>query len=280
MLWQCGLTTVPDRRHELLPNTLASLVRAGFPTPHLFVDNLQSHAQAIELNYPALDCAVTYRIPRVGAMNNWWLGFVELYVRNPWADRYAMFEDDLLACLSLREYLDRTTTNDFKGYWNLLTHEFNRTKLKLDLAPVGWLTSDQGGRGAVATVFNNRAATEMIMSRQAIDMIRNPKEARRVIDGALSNIFRKMRWPEHIHNPGLIQHVGFHSTQGHKYGTMQSFLGVDSDALQLLDPKPSAEGLSLHQTVPDEDYRKPPNNRAEIRAWREQLRNKANKPAL
>ena len=35
--WVYGVTTVPERRADLLPRTLVSLDRAGFPSPRIFV---------------------------------------------------------------------------------------------------------------------------------------------------------------------------------------------------------------------------------------------------
>jgi len=92
--WAVGVTTVPSRLDVLLPQTLHSLKRAGFPEPRLFVDGVK------ELEWCGLE--VTCRFPAVGAYPNWFLALHELVVRDPSAHYYAMFQDDLVCAGNLR----------------------------------------------------------------------------------------------------------------------------------------------------------------------------------
>src|SRR3954465_7467772 len=86
--WAYGITTVPERRYDLLPRTIHSLARGGFDLPRLFIDG---H----EKSYHEWDTLPqTIRYPAIRTMGNWLLGLWELYIREPAADRYAIFQDD------------------------------------------------------------------------------------------------------------------------------------------------------------------------------------------
>src|SRR5438309_2061382 len=111
MKWAYGVTTVPERMGDLLPQTLQSLAAAGFDRPVLFVDG-----PAGGYNYHGE--IVSH--PRVGHLRNWMNAIFYLFTTQE-ADRYALFEDDLIACSQLRQYLERWPPG--KDYWNLLTHD-------------------------------------------------------------------------------------------------------------------------------------------------------------
>src|SRR5262245_44675106 len=77
--WAYGVTTVPERG-EILALTLTSLTAAGFPSPRIFTDT------------------------GMGLKGRWWTGMLELYIREPNASYYAMFQDDIEAVRGLRQY--------------------------------------------------------------------------------------------------------------------------------------------------------------------------------
>ncbi len=208
MKWACGVTTVPSRKLELLPRTLTSLAAAGFDKPHLFVDGASDgYGEA------------TYRMPVIRAYGNWILGLAELYIRNPTADRYAMFQDDFVMCKGVRKYLEQWYPE--RGYLNLYTFPSNERKQG------GWyesalLNSDpkwQTGRGAVALVFNRKAVQILLTHQHMVDKPDDVKVTRggwlvawRKIDGAVVTAMNKAGWREYVHMPSLTQHVGARST--------------------------------------------------------------------
>src|SRR4051812_15694767 len=102
--WACGVTTVPERRGTLLPRTLGSLQRAGFPAPRLFADGVATPEEA---NWYGQTGCATVRCPIVRVAMNWTLGLWELYARQPRADFFAVFQDDVLVCRDAREYVER-----------------------------------------------------------------------------------------------------------------------------------------------------------------------------
>lgn len=232
--WVCGVTTVLSRRKELLPRTLESLMRAKFPAPRLFVDG-EKDPSSWEREF---GLQVTTRFPIIRTHGNWFLALHELFIRNPVADRYAVFQDDLICCSNLRAYLDAC---DYPkaGYWNLYTFPENQK-----LAPavgqtgrqaVGWYRSNQKGKGAVALVFDHASVLSMLSSDHMTGRPTDAKRGWKAIDGGIVSSMRKAGRYEYVHNPSLVQHVGDRSSMGNgPHPKAESFRGEQFDATELL----------------------------------------------
>lgn len=213
MNWQCGVTTVEARRHDLLPRTLDSLVNAGFPLPRLFVDGSED-VEGYRRQFPTL--LTTFRVPAVRAFANWALGLGELYLRDPKADRYAMFQDDIVCCKNLREYLDKVLY-PAKGYWNLFTFMDNDVLVKgqsKGFMESAWSQPNsknrsihQMGRGALALVFDREAVVTLLTHWHMVRRAYGPYAWYR-IDGGVVEAMNQAGFKEHIHNPSLVQHTG------------------------------------------------------------------------
>lgn len=243
--WAYGVTSIEARRKTLLPLTLAALAAGGFDRPHLFADGTVDHAGW--RRQFGLD--VTSRHPAVRCAGNWILTLWELYHRDPHADRYAVFQDDLTCVRGLREYLD-AQDDPKKGYWNLLTFPCNQL---LAHGRVGWYPSDQRGQGAVALVFGREALTELLSSRHLVTRTTDPHRGWRAIDGGIVTAMNNVGYAEYVHNPSLVQHTGYVSSMckdrnydgvgpqplpNHRWaaGLAPSFPGDDFDARELLTP--------------------------------------------
>src|SRR5690606_21154247 len=121
--------------------------------PRLFVDG----ADHLHLPTWMLRYEVTCRTPKIKAYGNWLLAAWELYIRDPQADRYAIFQDDLICCRNLREYIEKT---DYpaNGYLNLYSFPENERGGKK-----GWVpTRNQKGLGAVGLVFDNATMHKLL----------------------------------------------------------------------------------------------------------------------
>ena len=255
--WVCGLTTVPSRRTTLLPRTLGSVARAGFPKPRLVVDGGTDSASWEE----EFECGVTLRSgPPVRTFGNWVAGLWELYAREPFADRYAMFQDDFVTTAGLREYLDRCkypgertrdparsrreargvpprlAQLDGKGYWNLYTFPSNQK-----IAPRGfhgWYYGNQLGRGAVALVFNREAVIALLGSAHMVERPTSGDRGWKSIDGGIVTALAKAGWGEYVHTPSLVQHTGEVSSMGSNPQPLApTFPGERFDARSLCDTK-------------------------------------------
>jgi len=225
--WAYGLTTVPDRKDDLLPKTLASLAKAGFDRPRLFIDGAKPDASWDKFPYE-----LTFRYPTIRTQGNWVLAAIELFCREPNADRYAIFQDDFVTVPNLRAYLEATPYPE-KGYLNLYTFPSNQ-----ELAPAGktgWYLSNQFGRGALALVFDSLSFRALLSSKH---MIERPLDAHRgwkAIDGGIVTALAKEGIKEYVHNPSLTQHLGELSVMRNRpHPKATSFPGEDFDALSLL----------------------------------------------
>lgn len=216
MQWAYGITTVPERRHDLLPATIDSLARAGFDRPVLFVDGQIANYNDLEIVCHS----------RVGQLLNWMNGLFYLYTTSPKADRYAIFEDDIVACRQLRKYLEQCPLPE-RVYWNLLTHNENLVFTK---EVRGWHESNQLGRGAAGLVFDRKGVESLLRVEQ---FLHYPRRGGSMSDAAVVSGLKPIGYRELIHYPSLIQHVGINSTIGHSYGLVRGFLGEDYDLLSI-----------------------------------------------
>jgi len=231
--WAYGITTVPSRIDTTLPKTVESLYNAGFDHPTLFVDGCDDPRPYDKFRLPVS----FHSNPPMMVARHWILSAWELYLRNPSANRYAIFQDDVLACRHLRDYLDRSKMDDDGVYWNLYTFPEN---LKLTRGVIGWHKSNQRGLGALGLVFNRVGFQKLLGCSHFIHKPAStrPIEATRKIDGGIHQGMKQEGYIEVIHNPSLIQHQEGKSTLGNRYKGVDSFPGEDYDSTNLL-PKES-----------------------------------------
>lgn len=228
MDWAYGVTTVPSRKGDLLPMTLASLKRAGFPCPRLFVDGCKDPAA-----YDSFGLEVTTHFPSIRTAGNWILALWELLHRFPDADRFAIFQDDFVTYPNLRDYLEKCKYPE-RGYLNLITFPENQDFAK---GRLGWYQSTQTGRGAVALVFNLLATQTLLSSPHLPQRTCGAEIQRRHkrIDGGVVDAFRMANWQEYVHSPSLVDHRGTESTTSSgKWHVKTSFRGEAFDAIDLL----------------------------------------------
>lgn len=242
--WSYGITTCPQRRDNgLLERTIRSLALGGFDEPRLYVDGSNDCAGwgkwlerfpsrlAAELRYPALRVA-----------GNWVLSLCDLYYRNPSADRFAVFQDDLVCSQNLRGYLNQCGDYPKRGYWNLYTFPENEELAK---GNVGWFLSNQKGKGALALVFDRECVIRLLSSRHLAERPQDAKRGFRAIDGGVVTALAKSgkgddSIREYCHSPSLVQHTG-HESSFRPGGAMPfpdapSFRGENFDLLTLLQP--------------------------------------------
>ena len=230
--WAYGVTTVPERKDVLLPQTLHSLCDAGFGDPHLFVDGCNDPSE-----YTEFGCMVSCRPkPAMSIVGNWVLGMWELYVRNPLAHRYAMFQDDIQAVGNLREYLEACPYPE-PGYLNLMTHETNKKHTR---NKPGWCLALQKGLGATGLVFDRDTLCAILRSDVLVWKPQAAKNviAKKKIDGGIAEATNRLGYKEYVHNPSLLQHWGINSSVGN-HGSrylppIESFPGQETDAMDFL----------------------------------------------
>lgn len=241
MRWAYGIMSCTERMASgLAIKTLSQLEKAGFTNPPIFTDGGDNLS------------ITTHRRPKIGPFGNWLLGMWELYIRNPNAERYAMFQDDIVCYRNLREYLERSTSWGSphyvrEGYWNLFTFTASVDIAKHqpsneELVPhgthnqfQGWYKSNQLGRGAVALVFDRDGLRSLLTHPYLFDHVQDHGRGTRRIDGAVCDVMKDRGYTEYVHWPSLVQHTGDVSTIGNPtQKPASSFRGKDFDALDLL----------------------------------------------
>lgn len=221
MKWAYGVTSVSSRLETTLPKTLASLEKAGFDNPHLFIDDADTVPDSL-CHYPH----TTY-CPKLNTFGNWVISAWSIYVRNPLADMYAIFQDDLVTYVNLREFLDRSKIpNDV--YLNCYTFPSNE-KGK------GWHLSNQRGLGAVALVFPGNILRRLLATEHMVNRPLDANRGHKAVDGGIVTALKKVGVSEYVHSPSLTQHIGVQSSMGNKrHPKAVSFRGENFNALELL----------------------------------------------
>lgn len=239
--WSYGVTTCSVRRGDLLPRTLESLQQGGFDTPHLFVDGDPdgiSWGKEFGLSVTARGGGA------VRTAGHWVLSLLELYLRDPTADRFAVFQDDLVCVRNLKGYLDSVRWPD-KAYLNLYTFPSNQGVCKakgwnraraLDSGPTIAGTGEgfQSGRGAVALCFTREAVLALFSQRAILERAQDPNRGWKAIDGGVVTAMNGAGYSEYVHDPSLVQHTGAVSSMGNRpHKLADSFPGEEFDAVGL-----------------------------------------------
>jgi hypothetical protein len=255
--WAYGVMTVPQRRETLLPRTLEALRAGGFERPRLFVDGCGDPALYARFGLP-----VTLRQPAILLHGNWLLGLHELLIRQPCADHYALFQDDVVCVRNLRAYLERQPC-PARCYANLFTfaptwHGAPQPRFDNERQIAGrrgWVESAplegnhtydgkpaQSGRGALALVFDRAGALTLLASRALLERPSHVLRGWRNIDGGVVTAMNQAGYREMIHAPSLVQHTGVAaSTIGNGGASLAlSFPGERFDALTLLQEEGAA----------------------------------------
>lgn len=193
--WACGITTVPIRYNTTFPLTVASLTDAGFDKPRLFVDGEI-------LVSPFLPLESTKHTPQIGLGGNWILALWELYARNPLADFFAIFQDDIVVCQNLRKYIERCPYPR-RGYLNLITYP---TVAEVIPETQGWHQSNQRGRGAQALVFDGDAVRTLLSSKYLVNRPMGKYHGKKNIDGTILESMKEANFQEYVHRPSLVDH--------------------------------------------------------------------------
>jgi hypothetical protein len=225
MNWAFGITTIGNRYNTTLPITITSLRSAGFDNPILFIDDPGPY------NWKIFNLECVYRSGRIKAFPNWFLAITELVLRFPLADRYALFQDDIITSRNLKLYLEKSEYPE-NGYWNLYTFPQNQ---ELANGRKGWYESLQNGLSACGLVFSREVVLKFWKNTHLIERPRNAARGHKSIDGGVITALQQEGIKEFVHNPSLLQHIGTDSVIGNKkHPQSLSFMGEDFDLQKLL----------------------------------------------
>lgn len=246
--WSYGITTVPQRRTTTLPKTIQSLIMTGFDSPRLFIDvqDEKTYLPDLVKEYQTdFNLPITIRDKNIRTFGNWILALMELYVREPHSDRYALFQDDILACANLREYLEHVEYPK-AGYMNLITYiqndrekQVHAKKLGIDAdTMIGWYPSNQMGKGAQALVFDRDCVLQILSNH---NILKRPQSANgwQNVDGGINEAMKRAGYLEYVHSPSLVTHQQGKTTMGpthpQEQPPIQSFRGENWNAMEVVD---------------------------------------------
>lgn len=239
--WRCAITTVPNRI-DLFLRTLRSIHDAGFDKPDVYVDGPGHYTAHYNDD---LAGEVHYRSHNAKAYSHWLLTVVEMYLRDAEADRYVVFQDDLVCCKGLRAYLDNCKF-PHNGYWNLFTvmgNDFVKDKVTKEISVKqypfeGWHESNQLGQGGLALVFDNEAVVDLLTQKVMYERMWDHSRRHKFLDGAVVTSMMEAGRKEFIHVPSLVQHTGHISSIGNKWEDQKdvalTFKGENWDAATMI----------------------------------------------
>ncbi len=198
--WAVGVTTSP-RREETLGTCIASLSRAGWEQPRLFVD---AGAQVSSELQPLIE---TWHARRLGAWPNFLLGLSELVLRSPDADVFMMVQDDAYFFDSdnLREYLESVLwPTETPGIVSLYSTDANEARF------AGWhVDSYRWLNGGLAFIFSSDAANQFMTDPDVLNFRRlNPVSGTVNLDLLIGRWAEKEQVPISYPVPSLVQHFG------------------------------------------------------------------------
>lgn len=227
--WAYSVTTVPTRINSL-PSTLESLEAAGFDDPVIAVDGPNDGSFDWLQGY-----TYAYRGSNIGPYAHWYLTLQEMYLRDPWCQYYAIFQDDFVCVRNLRAYLTKCTYPE-KGYWNLFTFMENDDMVQ-QVKTKGWVPAARAaqgyqlGRGAVALVFSHEAVQVLLNSPHMKTRVYDSQKGFKSIDGAVVTAMHHAGWTEFVHNPSLVQHTGEVSSIGNRKHPLSKCFDPDFDPM-------------------------------------------------
>jgi hypothetical protein len=202
--WAVGVTTAP-RPHPTLDACLESLARAGWKSPHVFMDS----AVRIPESFGHLPGAL--RSPAVGAWPNHYLSLLELTLRQPDADAFLIVQDDALIYdgENVRAYLEETLWPGRRlPIVSLYCPEpYTAEQYGWHLFRKSWVW------GALALVFPRDTAQRYVRDRTICrHRWRSSNGGLLGIDGLIGWWARRRGVPFWFPTPSLVQHIGETST--------------------------------------------------------------------
>lgn len=193
--WAVGVLTAPRPLPRLGP-TLQSLARAGFDSIRIFAE------PGSPIPPEARTHLVYQSVNRQGNLHNFLRALTELLAAEPHADFLAIFQDDVLAAVGLRQWLDQQPWPLDAGVVSLFTPRLHSADR------IGWHRRMPGFfqvHGAQALAFRRQAAQRFLDDPiVAIARRYGPLHDDAVVSGWATRRGLGIAY----HTPSLVQHVG------------------------------------------------------------------------
>ena len=229
-----AVTSCMDRFPNLLPITIESLARARLDDFLLVsVDGLplDHHSFATVVTSPSTTDFVARPKP-LGLVGNWLMTALELFVRHPLAERYCIFQDDVVVDPDLKAAIAATQLD--KKYINLSWASDNEKSAAS--VPIG--------NGACGLVFDRAG---LLACLGDLNVLAKPcasgKNKSTGLDFSIALAMRNQGYTEQVFPEPMLAHTGEQSTIANKRWQL------DHDLIDLFTkeqtPSTSASGNSL-----------------------------------
>ena len=194
--WAVGMLTAP-REKSTIDRTLASLCRAGFDQVHIFAEP----GSRIPGEFRHLP--VTYQGRKLGNLGNFCTSLITLFMQEPRADCYAIFQDDIEVAAGLKTWCDTEFWPHGAGLVSLYTCKIYYAETS------GWrIVKPDMTRtfGAQAFVFRRDVLKEFLTDGRMFELHETHPG---IGDDAVVGEFATRRdIGIAYHTPSLIDHVG------------------------------------------------------------------------
>ncbi len=214
--WAVGLLTAP-RPNPTILRTLRSLEAAGFDSIHVFAE------PGSWIPGEFADLPVTVHGQTLGNLGNFYTSLVALYMIQPEADCYALFQDDIEAAQGLREWCDHQFWPNDTGLVSLFTpRAYGSEKAGWQLLTLGLSRTF----GAQAFVFRRDILKEFLTDGASLEHRQTRVHGDDAVVGEWA-ICRGIGIA--YHHPSPVQHIGeVSSIPGHRVGRHARAVAVAS----------------------------------------------------
>ena len=207
--WAVGMLTAP-RPVPTIDRALASLQNAGFSSVHIFAEP----GSWVPDRFAHLPRTVHGRL--LGNLGNFYTSLASLWMLEPHADCYAVFQDDVCVAEGLRAWCDRQLWPNGAGLVSLYTCGAQHDDAS------GWRILSRGmchTFGALAFVFRSDILKDFLSDGRLLEM----REAglRAGDDAAIGEWATRRGFGIAYHTPSLVDHIGVTSAvaaNGHGTG--------------------------------------------------------------
>lgn len=195
LAWATGVLTAP-RPKPTIRETLRSLRAGGFESVHVFAEP----GSWIPEEFRSLP--LTVHGQTLGNLGNFFTSLMALYMTDPRADCYAVFQDDVEVARGLRPWCDGEFWPQDTGLVSLFTSRVHGDDT------LGWRVLKLGRYrtfGAQAFVFRRDVLQQLLTDRQSLEF----RETRRHgSDAVVGEWAARQGVGIAYHTPSLVQHVG------------------------------------------------------------------------
>jgi len=202
--WAVGMTVAP-RTNPCYEYSLHTIKQAGWDSGLIFSE--PGHTVRPDPNWPTV-----YRQAKLGIFPNFYLGLLELFLRNIDADAFMMVQDDMLFPKGLRSYLESFLWPSDDPH---LVHLFAVDSVDDDHNKNEWRSTTMFNGGPNVLIFSHEMMQKVVS--QVDIMIRFYAHSKHVRKSSFDDLgifywMAEKGYKVYYPRPALVDHIGLHSS--------------------------------------------------------------------